>query len=160
MAPDAHIVGLKLLADELSKRFPEDSRQIELRRDDAIVAVTAHASALGAKLRQAAIPATPVLAASMQKKQLEWMGFHVVGEYGRPESISAKEIVRLAKIGRDKKVAMIVDNLQSGPDAGKGIAEELGVPHVILSNFPLEKGYAATVEGNVEAVLTAVGFRK
>jgi hypothetical protein len=49
-----------------------------------------------------------------------------------------------------------VDNLQSGPEAGKGIAETLGVPHVVLTNFPLEKGYLATLEGNVDAIVAVV----
>jgi zinc transport system substrate-binding protein len=50
---------------------------------------------------------------------------------------------------------MVVDNLQSGPDAGKGIAETLRVPHVVLTNFPSEKGYLATLRENVDAILTA-----
>jgi len=31
---------------------------------------------------------------------------------------------------------LIIDNMQSGQDAGAGIAEELGSARVILSNFP------------------------
>jgi hypothetical protein len=30
------------------------------------------------------------------------------------------------------------------------------VPHVVLSNFPSEQGYVATLKENVEAVLAAV----
>ena len=55
---------------------------------------------------------------------------------------------------------MVVDNLQSGPDAGRGIAEALGVPHVILSNFPSENGYLATLGDNVAAVLAAAGSNR
>ena len=77
------------------------------------------------------------------------MGFRVVGEYGRPEAMSAREVVRLSEIGKDQKAIVVVDNLQSGPDAGKGIAETLGVPHVVLTNFPSEKGYLATLGENV-----------
>ncbi len=50
---------------------------------------------------------------------------------------------------------MVVDNLQSGPDVGKGIAETLGVPHIVLTNFPSEKGYLATLIENVDIVLEA-----
>jgi zinc transport system substrate-binding protein len=92
----------------------------------------------------------------MQKEVLQWMGLRVVGEYGRPEAMSAREVVRLSKIGKDQHAIAVVDNLQSGPDAGKGIAEALGVPHVVLTNFPSEKGYLATLEGNVDAVVAAV----
>ena len=37
---------------------------------------------------------------------------------------------------RGKNVVAVVDNLQSGADAGRPLAEELHVPHVVLSNFP------------------------
>jgi len=33
-------------------------------------------------------------------------------------------------------VTLIIDNLQSGQDAGAGIAEELDCDRIILSNFP------------------------
>jgi zinc transport system substrate-binding protein len=61
--------------------------------------------------------------------------------------------VRLAGIGKKNRAVLVVDNMQSGPDAGRGIAETLAVPHVTLTNFPSEKGYLATVEENVKTVL-------
>ena len=70
--------------------------------------------------------------------------------------MSAREVVRLSRIGKDRHAMLVVDNLQSGPDAGKGVAETLGAPHVTLSNFPSEKGYLATLGENVDAVLAAV----
>jgi zinc transport system substrate-binding protein len=91
----------------------------------------------------------------MQKEPLEWMGFRVIAEYGRPEAMSAREVVRLAKTGRDQHAILVVDNMQSGPDAGKGVAETLKVPHVVLTNFPSEKGYLATLRENVDSVIRA-----
>jgi F0F1-type ATP synthase beta subunit len=78
-----------------------------------------------------------------------------VAEYGRPEALSAREVVRLVRTGRERNVLLVADNLQSGADAAKGIAEALGTPHVTLSNFPSEKGYLATLGDNVGAVLAA-----
>jgi zinc transport system substrate-binding protein len=156
MVPDAHIFGLNLLAAELCKRFPEYRFQIEKQRESAIREVAQDAKALRAIIAQAGISEMPVIASSMQKQVMEWMGFKVVAEYGRPEAMSAKEIVRLSQIAKSGKIIMVIDNLQSGPDAGKGIAEARGVPHVILSNFPSEEGYAATLRANVKAVISAV----
>lgn len=159
MAPDSYIFGLNLLAAELSVRFPKEKQQIATLRKKTIDDITNRARVLSEKIKQAGISGMPILASSLQAEPLEWMGFHVVGKYGRPEAMSAKDIVRLSQIGRDSKAVMVVDNLQSGPDAGKGIAETLGVQHVILSNFPSEKGYAATLRANVDAVLAAVKTR-
>jgi len=156
MAPDSYIYGLKLLAHRLAKHFPEDNAEIARRKEDAIRKVRTQTDTLIQKIKGAGIFGKPVIVSSMQKEPLEWMGFRVVGEYGRPEAMSARQVVRLARIGRDSKAIMVVDNLQSGPDAGKGIAETLRAPHVILTNFPSEKGYLATLTENVDALLEAV----
>jgi zinc transport system substrate-binding protein len=156
MAPDSYVAGLNLLADKFSDRFPEYKRQISVRRERAMLEVTEKSQSLSDRIKRAGVSHRPIIASSMLKEPLEWMGFSIAGKYGRPESISAKEIAALTRMGREKKAVLIVDNLQSGPEAGKGMAEALGVPHVVLSNFPSEKGYAATLSDNVDAVLTAV----
>ncbi len=155
MAPDSYIRGLSILAERLAERFPDDGKEIMKRKRETTRAVMAGAKALGERLRRAGLPGRAVIASSMQKEPLVWMGFRVAAEYGRPESLSAKEVVHLVRIGRERNVLLVADNLQSGPDTGKGIAEALGTPHVVLSNFPSEKGYLATLGENVESVLAA-----
>jgi zinc transport system substrate-binding protein len=155
MTPPSYVAGLNFLADKLSERFPEQRQQILMRKEHAIREAEENIKSLINRLQQASVSQKPVIASSMLKEPLEWMGFHVVGAYGRPESLSAKEIVELTRIGKDKKAVMVVDNLQSGPDAGKGIAEALNMPHVIFSNFPSEKGYFATLSENINAALYA-----
>jgi zinc transport system substrate-binding protein len=157
MAPDSYLFGLGLLADGLAAHFPEDKDRIGDLKRDAAVAVKGETDGLRERIKGAGIAGKAVVASSMQREPLEWMGFRVVAEYARPEAISAKEVVRLVKIGRNRQAILVVDNLQSGPDTGKGIAETLRVPHVVLTNFPSEKGYLATLRGNVEALLAAAG---
>ena len=63
--------------------------------------------------------------------------------------------------GRDSGVSLVIDNLQSGQDAGASIAEELGVTRIILSNFP--GGFPDTetwekaIDKNVQLILEATG---
>ncbi|MEO0080721.1 MAG: zinc ABC transporter substrate-binding protein [candidate division WOR-3 bacterium] len=78
-----------------------------------------------------------VIAAEHQAPFLRWLGFSVVATYGRPEEFTAQELVRLARVMADSGVMLVVDNLQSGSDAGKPLAEAHGVAHVTLTNFPL-----------------------
>jgi len=156
MAPDSYLRGLEFIAAALAKHFPENKKEIKKRKENTIRSVQAQAQALKEKIKQGGIFGKPVLAASLQKEPLIWMGFQVAGEYGRPEAMSAKDILRLEKIGREQRIIMVIDNIQSGPDAGKGLAETLGVPHVKLTNFPSEKGYLATLGENVDALLKAV----
>lgn len=155
MAPDSYRYGLGVLAKELSKRFPEEQHEISIRKENATQEVEAEETLLIERIKQAGLPGMPVIASSMQKEPLTWIGFRVVAEYGRQEAMSTREVVRLLEIGKNQRVLMVVDNLQSGPDVGKGVAETLSVPHVVLTNFPSEKGYLETLSENVNVVLSA-----
>jgi zinc transport system substrate-binding protein len=153
MAPASYVHGLGLLAEKLSERFPKDKGAIMARKEQAIRDVRSETRTLTGRVRRAGMFGKSVIASSMQKEPLEWMGFRVIAEYGRPEAMSAREVVRLTRTGRDQQAIFVVDNLQSGPDAGKGIAETLKIPHVVLTNFPSEKGYVATLRENIDAVI-------
>ena len=155
MAPDSYIYGVGILADELAKAFPEDKAEIATRKERTVHEVKAGTERLAGGIARPGLKGKPVIASFMQKETLEWMGFRVAAVYGRDEAMSAREIVRLSGLGRSCRAIMVVDNLQSGPDTGKGIAGALNVPHVVLTNFPSEKGYLATLEENVNAVLEA-----
>ncbi len=156
MVPDAYLRGLMSLAEKLSERFSEERDTIQSRRDAAIREVKKETASLLHLIVKDGLSGKPVIASSMQKEPLEWMGFRVVGEFGRAEAISARDLVRLSKTGKKQKIVAVVDNLQSGPEAGKGIAETLGIPHVILTNFPSEHGYLATLAENVNALRNAL----
>lgn len=155
MAPDSYVRGLNLLADRLSEYYPEDRNAIMSRKKAVIEKVRAYADTVTRRIGRAGLTGAPIISSSMLKEPLEWLGFRVVGEYGRPEAMSARQIVLLSKIARENHIVFVADNLQSGPDVGKGIADSLGTPHVVLTNFPSERGYLATLEENVDTILAA-----
>jgi ABC-type Zn uptake system ZnuABC Zn-binding protein ZnuA len=98
-----------------------------------------------------------IIAAEQQAPFLEWLGFRVVATYGRAEDFTAQELTRLARVAQDSGVALIVDNLQSGPDTGRPLAEGLKVSHVTLSNFPLQGSYRQALLDNAAALAQALG---
>jgi zinc transport system substrate-binding protein len=89
-----------------------------------------------AEKRLAPLAGKPVLAAAMQADFVRWAGLRVVREYGRAEDLTPRDLVGLMEAARGKNIVAVVDNLQSGANAGRPLAEALGVPHVVLSNFP------------------------
>ena len=96
----------------------------------------------------------------MQLGFVEWIGINVIAAYGRPDSLTPKAAKSLIDRGRAENVSLIIDNMQSGQDAGAGIAEELDCARIILSNFP--GGYENTetwekaIEYNIELVIGAL----
>ena len=102
-----------------------------------------------------------VICSSMQNAFLKWVGLNVVTFYGRPDSLTPQVVKELVDKGRAENVTLIIDNLQSGQDAGAGIAEELGCARIILSNFPggfdNTETWEKTIDENVRRILEAIG---
>ena len=91
---------------------------------------------------------------------INWAGFNIVTTYGRPDSLTPKVVKELVDTGRESKVTLIIDNLQSGQDAGAGIAEELGCQRVILSNFPggfdNTESWEKAIDRNIELLMKTI----
>jgi len=116
--------------------------------------VDSAAAAARALLTGKELPA--VIAADQQAPFLEWLGFRVVATYGRAEDFTAQELTRLARVATDSGVKLVVDNLQSGPDTGKPLAEGFGAKHVTLTNFPLQGSYRRSLLDNASALAQAL----
>jgi zinc transport system substrate-binding protein len=116
---------------------------------------------LKGKLSKLDVSNINVLCADQQEGFINWMGLNVVSIFGRPETLTPQIIQELVDKGKDSNVVLVIDNLQSGPDAGKAIAQELGCARVILSNFPggFEgiNTWDGTIDKNIELILTALG---
>ena len=69
-------------------------------------------------------------------------------------------VKELVDKGREVKVTLIIDNVQSGQDAGAGIAEELGCTRIILSNFPgcfeNTETWEKAIDHNVKLILDSI----
>jgi zinc transport system substrate-binding protein len=112
------------------------------------------------RLAQQNLAEVNVLCAEMQAGFVSWAGLNVVATYGRPDSLTPQVVKELVDKGRAEKVSLVIDNMQSGQDAGAGIAEELGCIRIVLSNFP--GGYENTgtwekaIDRNIELILGAL----
>jgi zinc transport system substrate-binding protein len=97
-----------------------------------------------------------VICAEQQAPFIQWLGFPVVATYGRPEDWTAQDLARLARVIVDSGVGLIIDNLQSGPDAGKELARAAGIRQITLSNFPLAGSYLKTLMDNCQRLAEVI----
>ncbi|MBO4335562.1 MAG: zinc ABC transporter substrate-binding protein [Desulfovibrio sp.] len=88
------------------------------------------------RARLASVRGKSVAAAKMQEEFVRWAGFNVLVAYGRAEDMNAAKLADMVRELQGRKLAGVVDNIQSGAEAGLPLAEELGVAHTALSNFP------------------------
>lgn len=115
---------------------------------------------LKAKAEELEVSKVKVIAMAWIKPFVSWLGFNVIADYPPPEKLSSQDLVNLASKGEEEGVVLVIDNLQSGTEFGRSLAEKVGAVHVILSNFPgTEPGVedlASLIESNAERLFNSL----
>jgi len=161
MTPEVQSQAIEIIAGIISQADAEHSAEFQRNADDFKASVNAMGAEMAEKLAGANIAEINVLCADQQEGFVQWAGFNIVAIFGRPDSLTPQVVKELVDKGREGEVTLIIDNMQSGQDAGAGIAEELGSARVILSNFPdcyeNTETWEKTIEYNVALLLAALG---
>ena len=135
LIPENQIAASRNLAALFSAMPGVDAKRVENRLTQRLgriaETVTAYEKAL------APYVGAPVMASVMQADFVRRLGMNVVADYGRAEDISPGSLMRLAESGKKAGVRVVIDNMQSGAEAGVPLAGEIGAAHVAFSNFPL-----------------------
>jgi len=161
MAPPVQAEAVKKIAEALAEVDPENKSYYLENASKIKVEILAKGEELKKKLEAEKAGEVKVLVSQYQLGFVKWAGFNVVASYPpRPEALTPKKIRELVDLGKKEGVALVVDNLQSGPKAGLQMAEEIGATHIILSNFP--GGFEGTetwskaVEENVNRLIEGI----
>ncbi len=136
MLPEVYRKALAATSAVLQRTWPADAarwRNAAAAADRNVVALETSIRADAGVRRMSGVP---VAAAMMQNELVMWLGLRVVVTYGDMDAISASRLHGLTMAARREKVRIVVDNLQSGPEAGRALARAAGARHVTLSNFP------------------------
>jgi len=161
MTPQVQLQAIDIIANILGQEDMENSSHYAENTEDFKASVEAKGTVVVEKLAGAKVSEINVMCAEHQAGFVQWAGFNIVATFGRPDSLTPQVVKELVDKGREGNVTLIIDNMQSGQDAGAGIAEELGSARVILSYFPgcyeNTETWEKTIEYNVELLLAAVG---
>ncbi len=137
MIPSAREAASAAVARILTELIPEQAEQIATRDEAYRESIHAHGDAMRARLQSAGAADINVMCEAILEDLLAWLGFQVVATYGRSEDMGAASMAHLVRTGREKQVALVVDNLQSsGARLGPAIARDIGAEYVVISNFP------------------------
>ena len=160
MTPPGQLAATDKISDALCQVDAENCsayQQLATEYKDKIAAKEAE---IEAKLGQVNPSGVNVMCADMQAGFVEWAGFNIVATYGRND-LSIPQVVReLVDTGREENITLIIDNLQSGQDAGLPIAMDIGCQRIILSNFPggfdNTETWGKAIDRNIELILEAI----
>ena len=160
MAPPVQLNAVDKITAILSQVDEKNSSAYQKSAAELEGKFEAKEAEIKVKLAKENLPNIDVMCAEMLVEFVQWTGLNVIATYGRPDSLTPQVVKELVDKGKEAKVTLIIDNLQSGKDAGAGIAEELGCKRIILSNFP--GGFDNTdtwekaIDYNVELILEAI----
>ena len=160
MVPAVQLEATDKVAAALSQVDTENSAVYQNSATDYKEMIAAKEAKIKAKLNQVNPSGVSVICGGMQARFVQWVGLNIVTTYGRPDSLTPQVVKELVDKGREAKVTLIIDNLQSGKGAGAGIAEELGCKRIILSNFPggfdNTETWEKAIDRNIELILEAM----
>ena len=160
MTPPFQAQGVEGAAAALAGVDPGNKDYYQDNAKSMLESIQTKGQELKAKLQAAKTSEVSVLSADHQAGLVKWAGFQVIGTYGRPADLTPEKVRELVAKGKEAGVALVVDNLQSGPEAGAQMAQEIGAVQVTLSNFP--GGFEDTetwekaIERNIELLLEAL----
>lgn len=134
LIPDVQKRATREIAAALERAAPGQAADIRQRTQARLHKIDVVAAQWRTALTR--IKGKRVIAANMQAEFAQWAGFEVVRTYGRAEDVNAQGLAKILRAVNGTDIRAVIDNYQSGSDTGLPLALELGVPHVVLSNFP------------------------
>lgn len=160
MAPPVQKEAVAKIAGIMMQEDPDNKSYYEENASRLVSSIEDKGKEVHSRLQEHEVGKIKVLCSGMQQGFLKWAGFDVVATYGRPEELSPKKLQELVNKGKEAGVKLVVDNLQSGPDAGVGIAEEIGAAQVTISNFPggfpKTDTWSTALDKNIDLLLEAL----
>jgi len=161
MTPSVQQAATDKIAAVLTQIDPGNSAAYQQAAGEYKAVIAAKESEVKARLGQVNLAAVNVLCDEQQAGFVKWAGLNIIATYGSPETFTPQIVKDLVDKGRAGKVMLVIDNMQTGGEAGKGLSADLGVKHIVLSNFP--GGYDNTdtwekaIDKNVALILKSVG---
>lgn len=160
MTPPVQLAAVDRIVAALAEVDAENSSAYQELAAEYKDSVTAKEAEIEAKLAKEDLASINVMCSNQLPGFIQWVGLNIVAEFGRPDSLTVQVVKELVDKGREESVTLIIDNLQSGRDAGKAIAEELGAQRIILSSFPGgfddTETWEKAIDLNIELILEAI----
>jgi len=160
MAPPVQQAAVDKIVAALSEIDAENATAYQALAAEYKDSIATKEAEIEARLAEEDISGINVMCADMLEGFIQWTGLNIVATYGRPDSLTPQVVQELVDTGREENVTLIIDNLQSGQDAGAGIAEELGCTRIILIDLPggfdNTETWEKAIDYDIELILEAI----
>ena len=151
MIPDHYLNALKVVTEQISCLDPVNAKFYQ-EKGRAYSQTIANVAIL-LKQKAKKIQGMPVICSRLQEHFLRWLGLNIIATYGRPDELTPRTIIELIKSGRQHHIKAVIDNIQSGENAGLMIAKDIPAIHIALTNFPINESYLEALKNNINKLL-------
>jgi len=159
--PSTYVDATKKIAGELAKMNPETSRMLNQKIREVASQMHAIEHVIRQEIASSRWHGCAVVASEHQAAFCRWLGLSVVATLPPSDAATPGKINDLIRLAQEKRVSVVVANLQEGVKTAETIAQQLNVPCVVFSNFPQmtegEDSFAALVRRNVSALMSCEG---
>jgi len=155
--------ALEQLKGILAQTFPSLDSSLEANYAAALTMIDSADTRAHNRLEQSGIAGRIALCSDKQVGFALWAGVKSAGTFtNSPEELSALNLGRIIKAGREGGAAFVVGNLQSGGEkVARAVAAQTGLPVCILSNFPGTNArngdWPSLLADNLELLIQAAG---
>ena len=160
MTPTVQAQAVGNITSTLAEIDPQNASYYQNNARSQQAAITAEGNELKARLEAGNLSQFNVICSEQITGLVQWTGFNVIASYGRPEDLSIKDLQDLIEKAKEASVALVIDNLQSGFNAGEAMVQDIGAIQVTLSNFPggfdNTETWEKAVENDVDLLLEAL----
>ncbi len=160
MVPVVQMEAVDIIISALCQVDSENSAIYQRSATEYKDKISAKEAEIKARLAQANLSSVNVICAGMQAGFIKWVGINIVATYTRNDPDIPQVAKELVDKGRAENVTLVIDNLQSGQDAGKAIAVDIGCTRIILTNFPggfdNTETWEKAIDRNIELILEAI----
>jgi zinc transport system substrate-binding protein len=160
MTPTVQAQAVGNITSTLAEIDPQNAGYYQNNARSQQAAITAKGNELKARLEAGNLSQFNVICSEQITGLVQWTGFNVIASYGRPEDLSIKDLQDLIEKAKEASVALVIDNLQSGFNAGEAMVQDIGAIQVTLSNFPGgfddTETWEKAVEKDVDLMLEAL----
>ena len=160
MTPSVLLEAAEMVAAALCQVDADNSADYLESAEEYKDEIVAKGAEVELELEQVDITGVNVICAVMQVGFIDWVGLNIVATFGQPASLTPQVIQDLVDQGRDEGVTLVIDNLQSGEDAGQPVALDIGCDRIILSNFPGgfddTETWEKAIDRNIDIMLEAI----
>ena len=160
MTPQVQAEAIGRIAGILGQLDADNAPVYQKAATELASMVEAKGAEIKANLDKLNLSSINVLCDEQQAGFVKWAGFNIIATFGRPETFTPQVVKDLVDKDRTGKVTLVIDNMQTGGESGKSLAEELGVKHIVLSNFPggfeNTETWEKAIDKNIELLLVVI----